>query len=152
MSGECHVRNCSSLNSMLIVVGTILLLLIMIPSQPVLAIPPQWCVLSGEAANINFIVFGLIQLGLEENILNISAMRLGGSGLNEPLRLKRLSQFSHCELSIYIHFETFHQHLHMEHISLIWSDIPELVVPINSSLIEGCCWQKRYWTKCSYWL
>ena len=79
MSGECHVRNCSSLNPMLIVVGTILLLLIMIPSQPVLAIPLQCCVLSGETANINFIVFGLIQLAIEENILNITPMRLGGS-------------------------------------------------------------------------
>ena len=79
MSGECHVRSCSSLNPMLIVVETILLLLIMIPSQPVLAIPPQCCVLSGETANINFIVFGLIQLAIEENILNITPMRLGGS-------------------------------------------------------------------------
>ena len=34
---------------------------------------------------------------------------------------------------------TFQQHLHMEYISLRWYDIPELVVPIRISLIEGCC-------------
>ena len=33
------------------------------------------------------------------------------------------------------------------HVSLSWSDITELVVPIMISLIEGC-----YWTKGSYWL
>jgi hypothetical protein len=27
----------------------------------------------------------------------------------------------------------------MEYISLRWYDIPELVVPIMISLIEGCC-------------
>ena len=30
-------------------------------------------------------------------------------------------------------------HLHMEYISLNRYDIPELVVPIRVSLIEGCC-------------
>ena len=34
--------------------------IITIPSQPVFAVTPQCCVLSGEAANTNFIVFGLI--------------------------------------------------------------------------------------------
>ena len=34
---------------------------------------------------------------------------------------------------------TFQQHLHMEYISLRWSDIPELAVPIRISLID-CCW------------
>jgi hypothetical protein len=34
---------------------------------------------------------------------------------------------------------TFQQHLHMEYASLSWYDIPELVVPIKISLIEGFC-------------
>jgi hypothetical protein len=33
----------------------------------------------------------------------------------------------------------FQQHPHMEYISLSWYDIPDLVVPITISLIEGCC-------------
>ena len=33
----------------------------------------------------------------------------------------------------------FHRHLDMEYISLSSYDIPELVVPIRISLIEGCC-------------
>ena len=37
-------------------------------------------------------------------------------------------------------------YLHMEYIFLSWSDIPELVVPIKISLIEGC------WTNSSSWL
>jgi hypothetical protein len=45
---------------------------------------------------------------------------------------KRWFQFSLCELSI-------DKHLHMEYISLSWYDIPELVVAIRISLIEGCC-------------
>ena len=40
----------------------------------------------------------------------------------------------------------------MEYISLSWSDIPELVVPIMISLIEGWCYQGSYWTKGSLWL
>ena len=34
---------------------------------------------------------------------------------------------------------TFQQHLHTEHISLSWSDIPDLVVHIMISMIAGCC-------------
>ena len=33
----------------------------------------------------------------------------------------------------------FKQHLYMEYISLSWSDIPDLVVPIRISLIVGSC-------------
>jgi hypothetical protein len=40
----------------------------------------------------------------------------------------------------------------MEYISLSWYDIPELVVPIGISLIEGCCQQWSYCTKGSSWL
>ena len=45
------------------------------------------------------------------------------------------------ELSISYTVATFQQHLHMEHISLCWSYIPELVVSIMISLklIEDCC-------------
>jgi hypothetical protein len=35
--------------------------------------------------------------------------------------------------------ETFQQHLHMESKYLSWSDIPELVVVIRISLIDGYC-------------
>ena len=42
--------------------------IILIPSQPVFALSPQCCVLSGEATNTNFIVFGLTQPGLEPTI------------------------------------------------------------------------------------
>jgi hypothetical protein len=38
-----------------------------------------------------------------------------------------------------IYVATFQQHLHMEYISLRCYDIPELVVSIRISLIEGCC-------------
>jgi len=49
---------------------------------------------------------------------------------------------------------TFQQHLHMwyMYISLSWYDIPELVVPIRISLIEGCCYHGSYWTKGSSYL
>ena len=42
---------------------------------------------------------------------------------------------------------TFQLHLHMEYISLSSYEIPELVIPIRISLIEGCCLQGSYWTK-----
>ena len=41
--------------------------IILIPSQPVFALSP-YCVLSGEATNTNFIVFGLSRSGLEPTI------------------------------------------------------------------------------------
>ena len=42
--------------------------IILIPSQPVFALSPKCCVLSGEATNTNFIVYGLIRPGLEPTI------------------------------------------------------------------------------------
>jgi hypothetical protein len=41
----------------------------------------------------------------------------------------------------------------MEYISPSWSNIPELVNPnvISFHLIEGCCSQRSYWTKGSWW-
>ena len=42
--------------------------IILISSQPVFDISPWCCVLSGEATNTNFIVFGLTQPGLEPTI------------------------------------------------------------------------------------
>jgi len=41
----------------------------------------------------------------------------------------------------------------MEYISPSWSNIPELVNPnvISFHLIEGCCSQRSYWTKISWW-
>ena len=41
---------------------------IMIPTQPILAITPLYCVLSGEAATTNIIVFGLIRPGVESQV------------------------------------------------------------------------------------
>jgi hypothetical protein len=43
-------------------------LIFLIPNQPVFALTPQSSVHSGEAVNFNFIVFGLIQTGLEPTI------------------------------------------------------------------------------------
>jgi hypothetical protein len=42
--------------------------IILIPSQPVFALSPYCCVLSGEATNTNFIVFGFTRSGLERTI------------------------------------------------------------------------------------
>jgi hypothetical protein len=42
--------------------------IILILSQPVCALSPEWCVLSGEATNTNFIVFALTRPGLEPTI------------------------------------------------------------------------------------
>ena len=42
--------------------------IILIPSQPVFALSPYCCVLSGEATNTNFIIFGLTRPGLEPTI------------------------------------------------------------------------------------
>ena len=41
--------------------------------------------------------------------------------------------------TFHLYVATLQQHLHMEYISLSWYDIPELVVPIMISLIQGCC-------------
>jgi len=40
--------------------------------------------------------------------------------------------------TFHLYVEHSRQHLHMEYIFLSWYDIPELVVPIRISLIEGC--------------
>jgi hypothetical protein len=42
--------------------------IILIPSQPIFAITPKNCMLCGEAANTNLIVFYLIRPGLEPTI------------------------------------------------------------------------------------
>ena len=42
--------------------------IILIPREPVFALSPYCCMLSGEATNTNFIVFGLTQLRLEPMI------------------------------------------------------------------------------------
>jgi hypothetical protein len=41
--------------------------------------------------------------------------------------------------TFHLYVATFQQHLLMKYISLSWYNIPELVVPIKISLIEGCC-------------
>jgi hypothetical protein len=42
--------------------------IILIPSQPVFAPIPYWCVLWGEATSTNFTVFGFTRPGLEPTI------------------------------------------------------------------------------------
>jgi len=39
--------------------------------------------------------------------------------------------------TFHLYVAAFQQHLHMEYISLSWYDIPELLVHIRNSLIEG---------------
>ena len=51
-------------------------LIILIPSQPALALSPLCCVLSGEATNITCIVFGLTWLGLEPTIYRNQSERV----------------------------------------------------------------------------
>jgi len=70
------------------------------------------------------------------------------SAKNETLRQEMISIFPLSTFNIFV--ATFQQHLNMGYISLRWSDIPELVVPIRISLIEGCCYQESHWTKGSY--
>jgi hypothetical protein len=41
--------------------------------------------------------------------------------------------------TFHFYLATFQQHLHVEYISLSWSDIPELGDSIMISLIEDCC-------------
>lgn len=41
--------------------------------------------------------------------------------------------------TFYIYVSASQKHLNMEIILLRWKDIPELVVPIMISLVEGCC-------------
>ena len=41
--------------------------------------------------------------------------------------------------TFHLYVATSQQHLHIQYTSLSWYDIPELVVPIRISLIEGCC-------------
>ena len=54
--------------------------------------------------------------------------------------------------TFHLYVATIQQHLHMENISLIWYDNPELAVPIRISVIVRCCLQGSYWTKGFHWL
>ena len=42
--------------------------IILIPSQPVFALSPEYCMFSGDETNTNYIVFGLMRQGLEPTI------------------------------------------------------------------------------------
>ena len=48
--------------------------IILIPSQPIFDLAPQCCVLSGDTATTNFIVFALTQQGLEPTIYHINPL------------------------------------------------------------------------------
>ena len=50
--------------------------IILIPSQPVLAISPLCCMLSGEATNTNFIVFGLTPLNPRSTAIEASTLTI----------------------------------------------------------------------------
>jgi hypothetical protein len=41
--------------------------------------------------------------------------------------------------TFHLYVETFQHLMHREYISLSWSDIPKLVIPIMISWIDGCC-------------
>ena len=58
--------------------------------------------------------------------------------LRTKLYAKR-DDFNFPIVNLHLYVATFRQHLHMEYTSLSWYDIPEFVVPIKISLIEGCC-------------
>jgi hypothetical protein len=70
---------------------------------------------------------------IEEKIFNLTFMHICIYFVNKQLRLK----FPLWTFHLYV--VTFQQHLHMEYISISWSDVPEFVVPFVISLIEGCC-------------
>ena len=70
------------------------------------------------------------------------AMWQWGVVKNETLRQEMILIFPLWTFHLYV--ATFQQHLHMEYISLSWYDIPELLVSIRISLIEGCCKQGSY--------
>jgi hypothetical protein len=54
--------------------------------------------------------------------------------------------------TFHLYVATFPLQLHMEFISLSWSDIPELVVSIRISLIEGCYLQEKVLVIAPPWL
>ena len=58
--------------------------IILIPSRPVFALPSYCCVLSGEASNTNFIVFGLTRLGLEPTIYRTQGEHANHYATDEP--------------------------------------------------------------------
>jgi hypothetical protein len=53
------------------------------------------------------------------------------------MRREKISIFPLWTFHLYV--ATLQQHMHMKYISFRWSDIPELVVYIRISVIEGCC-------------
>jgi len=61
-----------------------------------------------------------------------------GAVKNKTLRKKEMILIFPLWI-FHLYVATFHHNLHMEYISLSWYAIPELVVPIRISLIEGCC-------------
>jgi len=58
-----------------------------------------------------------------------------GAGLEENFTTKEMIWFFPF-WTFHLYVAIFQQHLHMEYISLSWSNIPELVFPIRISLIE----------------
>jgi hypothetical protein len=58
----------------------------------------------------------------------------------ERLRMKRYDKKDYLKFpTFHLYVATFQQHLDMVYLSLSSYDIPELVVSIRNSLIEGCC-------------
>jgi hypothetical protein len=71
-----------------------------------------------------------IQLGLLPTLPYTSIFSMGADK-NTPLRQKRWFQCYH------VYVPTFWLHRYMEYVSLSWSDISELVVPVMISLVRG---------------
>jgi hypothetical protein len=74
---------------------------ILIPSQPISALSPQWCVLIGEAAKINYIVFGITPPGLEPTIYRT--------------RGEHAIHYTTDVVQIMIHFLLIQPHINQQH-------------------------------------
>ena len=108
----------------------------------------SWCVMLcqwmwimvcyAEPVAVNHDVLGKAN-GCESCCAMLSHFEINsGIGLERSFTTKDMISIFPLQ-TFHLYVATFQQHLHMEYISLRWYDIPELVVPIRISLIEGCC-------------
>ena len=61
------------------------------------------------------------------------------------------SSFIHVLYYLQQDISSIDTHFQPYDLSLNWSDIPELVVPVRNSLTTGCCCLGSCWTKDTYW-
>ena len=92
---------------------------ILIPSQPISALSPQWCVLSGEAAKINYIVFGITPPGLEPTIYRTRgehAIHYTTDVVQTVEKTKLLiHHYKKYVVQIMIHFLLIQPHINQQH-------------------------------------